>query len=134
MGKWDKEEEKETKTLKDEKNALTIKGQSEMFEQITVQPVMSELDRDNPEQIPVGKPQFVTRLTQMISKSQTFPEKSHMKDSLGVTTDIVQEPFDHSTEIRLVLELRLINQMPATIRPSDAINQEYQPSPQGIST
>ena len=104
-----------------------------MFEQITEQPLISELDGEHPEQIPPRKPQFVTRLTQITSKSQTSPEKSPSKDSLGMTRDLSQELFDHST----ILELRVINQIPATIRPSDALNQEYQPTPhsyQGIST
>ena len=114
LEKLDKEEENESKTSKDDKSPETIKGQSEMFEQFTEQPVISELDREHPKQIPPGKPQFVTRLTQITSKSQTSSEKSHKKDSLGVTRDLSQEPFDHSTELKPVI--RVIIQIPATIR------------------
>jgi hypothetical protein len=137
LEKLDKEEEEESERSQDDKNAATIKGQSEMCEPITEQPVISELDRENPKQLSPGKPQFITRLTQITSKSQTSLDKPHSKDPLGMTTDIVQETVDHSTELRPILELRVINQIPVTVGPSDTINQEYQPSPhsyQGIST
>ena len=120
----DKKEEHELQLLKEEKQvAAPFKQQSETLQQIMVQPVISDLDREHPEQIPPREPQFVTRMTQIISESLTYPEKPHNRDSHGVTTDCVQEPFDHSTELRPVLELMVINLMPAIVRPSDTLNQ-----------
>ena len=72
LEKLHKEEEQATK---DDKYTAKIKGQSDICKQLTEQPLISELDRERPEQLPPGKPQFVSRMTQITSKYQTSPAK-----------------------------------------------------------
>ena len=72
LEKLHKEEEQATK---DDKYTAKIKGLSDICKQLTGQPLISELDRERPEQLPPGKPQFVSRMTQITSKYQTSPAK-----------------------------------------------------------